>query len=153
MQTQTQEKICVNWHLNFVAEIRNGVVERAYFTNSGMEENIISDFSQALKKRLLKYFKGKNTDFDDVTVIYPTEFSMKVLQFVRKIPFGKVLSYSQTAQKVGTSPRAVGVALRANLVPVIVPCHRVIGRNGIGGYSAGTEIKKLLLELEGIDIK
>jgi len=136
-----------------VAEVGNGVVENTYFTSRKVEETIISDFSEDLKKRLLKYFKGRSAGFEDVPVLYPTEFSMRVLQFVREIPFGEVLSYSQIARRLNTSPRAVGVALRANMVPVIVPCHRVVAKNGIGGYSAGTEIKKLLLELEGIDIR
>ncbi len=144
--------MCVEWYLNFVAEVGDGVVERSYFTESEVEERIFSEFSEELAKRLKDYFKGKRVDFRDVHVAYPTEFSRKVLEVVRKIPFGEVRSYLEIANKTRTSPRAVGVAMRMNRVPVIVPCHRVVGKDGIGGYSCGIEIKRMLLELEGVEI-
>jgi len=150
LPTQIPERVCVEWHLNFVAEIRNGVVERSYFTERDVEETIFSEFSEELVKRLRRYFKGREVDFRDVPVTYPTDFSGRVLEIVRGISFGKVRSYFDIANEVKTSPRAVGVAMKMNRVPVIVPCHRVVARNGIGGYSCGVGVKRMLLELEGV---
>ncbi|MBE8538647.1 methylated-DNA--[protein]-cysteine S-methyltransferase [Geoglobus acetivorans] len=124
------------------------MVLKACFARECVEESIESEFAENLKRRLERYFKGRAVDFTDVNVLYPTPFSERVLRVVRSIPFGLVESYSSIAEKVGTSPRAVGVALRSNLVPVIVPCHRVVSKAGIGGYSQGESIKKALLELE-----
>ncbi|AIY90619.1 Methylated-DNA--protein-cysteine methyltransferase [Geoglobus acetivorans] len=138
----------VEWSWNFVARLKDGMVLEAWFTGESVEESVESEFAYNLKKRLERYFKGRAVDFDDVNVRYPTPFSERVLRVVRSIPFGMVESYSSIAEKVGTSPRAVGVALRMNLVPVIVPCHRVVSKAGIGGYSQGEGIKKALLELE-----
>lgn len=79
---------------------------------------------------------------------YPSKSSERILKEVRKIPFGKTVTYGDLAKKLRTSPRAVGVALRLNRVPVIIPCHRVVAKGGLGGYSYGVEIKKKLLGLE-----
>ncbi|HLE06784.1 MAG TPA: MGMT family protein [Candidatus Nanoarchaeia archaeon] len=71
---------------------------------------------------------------------------------VRKIPKGKVSTYGILAKKLGTSPRAVGQALKKNTKLIIVPCHRVIKSNGeLGGYVNGAKEKKRLLESEGVD--
>ena len=71
---------------------------------------------------------------------------------VRKIPKGKVSTYGILAKKLGTSPRAVGQALKKNTKLIIVPCHRVIKSNGeLGGYVNGVKKKKRLLESEGVD--
>ncbi|MEO0100688.1 MAG: MGMT family protein [candidate division WOR-3 bacterium] len=83
-------------------------------------------------------------------------FTRRVLSLVRKIPYGKVLSYGELAKRLGDKKkaRAVGAALRKNPLPVIIPCHRVIKENGeLGGYKGGWEIKKWLLEREGVLIK
>ena len=152
MPTRTRERICVSWHLNFVAEINNGVVERSFFSRYEVEPVIHSDNTEKLMRELEKYFKGKKVDFRHVPVKYPTHFCERVLEIVREIPFGKTATYSEVAVKAGTSPRAVGVALKMNPVPVIVPCHRVVSKGGIGGYSEGVEIKKRLLELEGAGV-
>lgn len=83
-----------------------------------------------------------------------TPFQKKVWNELVKIPAGKVVSYGALAQKLGTSARAVGNACRKNPVPVVIPCHRVVSANGIGGYSGDTsgdllDIKRWLLEHEG----
>lgn len=69
-----------------------------------------------------------------------------------KIPWGKVMTYKQIADSLETSPRAVGMALSKNPILLIIPCHRVIAENGIGGYSRGVKLKRALLELEGVKI-
>ena len=152
MPTQIRERICVDWHLTFIVEINNGIAERSYFSEKKVESIIFSDYSERVMRDLEKYFRGKSVDFDYVLVRYPTHFSEKILKIVRRVPYGKTVTYSDVALKSKTSPRAVGVALRMNLVPVIVPCHRVIAKNGMGGYSGGIEIKRMLLELEGVKV-
>uniref|UniRef100_A0A7V2ZMT1 methylated-DNA--[protein]-cysteine S-methyltransferase n=2 Tax=Ignavibacterium album TaxID=591197 RepID=A0A7V2ZMT1_9BACT len=80
-----------------------------------------------------------------------TEFQKRVWNEVMKIPYGKTLTYEQLAERIGNikTIRAVGKANASNPIPIIIPCHRVIGKNGsLVGYSAGTEIKRKLLILE-----
>lgn len=80
-----------------------------------------------------------------------TEFQRKVWEEMIKIPAGKVATYSEIAERIGkpTAYRAVANACGANPVVVLVPCHRVVAKSGLGGFSAGIEIKKELLRREG----
>mgnify|MGYP002266848858 CR=1 FL=1 len=73
-----------------------------------------------------------------------------MLNETRKIPYGTTITYSELADRIGSSggARAVGQALSKNPYPIIIPCHRVVARSGIGGYSGGVELKKRLLEIE-----
>lgn len=85
-----------------------------------------------------------------------SEFSSKVYQVVKKIPKGKVVTYSQVAKLIGApkSTRAVGQVLKKNPTPIIIPCHRVISATGgIGGYAGGLPKKIELLKKEGIKVK
>ena len=100
------------------------------------------------------YFKGNNVDFTkyDVDLSKLTDFERDVLNETRKIPYGTVKTYTGLAEMVGRpkAVRAVGNALRKNPVPIVIPCHRVVGKNGVGGYSSGRGIKEKLLKLEGV---
>ena len=97
------------------------------------------------------YFAGKRPC--NVPRLDPqgTDFQKRVWQTLLTIPYGETLSYGEIAQMVGCrSAQAVGQAVGANPIALIIPCHRVIAAHGkIGGYEYGTEIKKKLLELEG----
>jgi len=75
-------------------------------------------------------------------------FTKKVLDIVKDIEFGDTLTYGDIAKKLNTSPRAVGMALKRNPLPLIIPCHRVVAKNSLGGYSYGVEKKKFILERE-----
>lgn len=82
-----------------------------------------------------------------------TVFQKKVWRALRRIPDGKTLSYGELARRVGSSARAVGNACRANPIPILIPCHRVVSVSGMGGYMGATagrrlDIKRRLLELE-----
>jgi len=143
------EKIIIEWDPPFVLEVEDGTVKRGYFGN-GEDEIILTDFSERLRRELRKYFRGVPTDFGWVNVEYPSKSSERILKEVRKIPFGKTVTYGDLAKRLRTSPRAVGVALRMNRVPVIIPCHRVVAKGGLGGYSYGVEIKRKLLGLESL---
>ena len=96
------------------------------------------------------YFAGKRPC--DVPRLTPqgTAFQQRVWQTLLTIPYGKTVSYGELARMVGCkSAQAVGQAVGANPIALLIPCHRVIAANGqLGGYAYGTEIKKQLLELE-----
>ncbi|WP_457743152.1 methylated-DNA--protein-cysteine methyltransferase [Thermococcus sp.] len=80
-----------------------------------------------------------------------TPFERRVYEWLTKnVKRGELITYGSLAKALGTSPRAIGGAMRRNPYPVVVPCHRVVSKGGIGYYSSGIEEKKFLLELEGV---
>ena len=83
-----------------------------------------------------------------------TPFQIRVWMEVSKIPIGCTLSYGEVAKNIGCgSPRAVGQALNRNSLPLIIPCHRVVGRDGaLTGFSEGVDVKAFLLEMEGVQL-
>lgn len=102
-------------------------------------------------RQLGEYFTGKRKIFDINYVIQGTEFQQKVLQSVADIPYGTTRSYTAIAEQIKnpTAVRAVGLANARNPLPIIIPCHRVIGKNGtLTGYAGGIEAKRYLLNLE-----
>ena len=102
--------------------------------------------------QLREYFAGKRTTFDLELAMQGTPFQLAVWNELRKIPYGHTISYAELAHRIGkpSAVRAVGAANGANPIPVIVPCHRVIGANGsLTGYGGGIERKQWLLALEG----
>lgn len=103
-------------------------------------------------RELHEYFNLERKTFTVPVDVYGTDFQMNVWNEVRKIPYGSTLSYKALAERIKNpgSIRAVGRANALNPVPIIIPCHRVIGADGtLTGYSGGLEIKEHLLELEG----
>jgi AraC family transcriptional regulator of adaptative response/methylated-DNA-[protein]-cysteine methyltransferase len=104
-----------------------------------------------LNKQLKEYFEGKRKDFDLQLVIDGTDFQQKVWKELQKIPFGKTRSYQQQAIALG-NPKAIRAVAKANgdnRIAVIIPCHRVIGKNGeLVGYGGGMWRKQFLLNLE-----
>jgi len=107
-------------------------------------------FKEALRQ-LEAYFEGKLKDFDVPLVVDGTEFQLLVWNNLRKIPYGETVSYGQLARRIGSpeAARAVGLANGSNPIPIIIPCHRVIGSNGdLTGFGGGLPVKKKLLALE-----
>ncbi len=106
----------------------------------------------AVETQLAEYFAGERRDFDLPLANDGTEFQQKVWGELRRIPYGETATYGDIAARLGYEPvvsRAVGAANGANPIPIIVPCHRVIGANGtLTGYAGGVERKKILLDLE-----
>lgn len=104
------------------------------------------------EEQLIAYFAGDLTDFDLPLASEGSEFQKKVWAELRRIPYGATASYGDIARRLGYEPvisRAVGAANGANPIPIIVPCHRVIGSDGtLTGYAGGIERKKSLLDLE-----
>lgn len=105
-----------------------------------------------VQQELNAYFAGTLRQFKTPLTLIGTPFQRAVWAAVQSIPYGKTCSYADIARAIGrpTAVRAVGTAIGANPVWLIVPCHRVIQSNGgIGGYAGGIERKKWLLEHEG----
>ncbi len=104
--------------------------------------------------QLQEYFAGKRRFFDIPLSPHGTEFQLKVWKALETIPYGQTRTYAEIAEMVGSPKgfRAVGLANNKNPLPIVVPCHRVIGADGkLVGYAGGVKIKKYLLDLEGID--
>jgi methylated-DNA-[protein]-cysteine S-methyltransferase len=103
-------------------------------------------------RQLQAYFAGDLRQFDIPLDMTGTAFQRRVWSHLETIPFGETRSYLQVAEAIGarSAVRAVGAANGSNPVPIVVPCHRVIGSSGkLVGYGGGLELKKRLLELEG----
>lgn len=101
--------------------------------------------------QLNEYFAGTRKRFDLPLKFSGTEFQNRVWCELQNIPYGKTISYKELAEKTGNikACRAVGMANNKNPIPIIIPCHRVVGSNGkLTGYAGGLEVKKFLLELE-----
>ena len=97
-----------------------------------------------------EYFRGERTEFSiDADLSDMSDFTRRVLEETRKIEYGTTITYSELATRIGSlAVRAVGGALSRNPVPIIIPCHRVVAKNGIGGFSCGVDMKIKLIELE-----
>ena len=102
--------------------------------------------------QLRDYFAGRRHGFTVPIALKGTPFQRRVWQAMAEIPYGRLRSYGALARQLSTAPRAVGGACGRNPIPIIVPCHRVVGETGIGGYSggAGLDTKRRLLRLEGV---
>ncbi len=122
-------------------------------------EEVISNLRQSknepviakTKMQLTEYFQGKRKNFDLPLVIDGTDFQRQVWNELRNIPFAKTITYGEQAEKIGDKKkaRAVGMANGLNPISIIIPCHRVIGKNGhLTGFGGGLEKKDFLLKLE-----
>ncbi len=116
----------------------------------------INSGKAALKKTLRpsfeleEYFNGERTEFScEVALSSYSDFTRRVLEETRKIEYGTTITYSELARRIGSrAVRAVGGALSRNPVPIIIPCHRVVAKNSIGGFSCGVDMKIKLIEFE-----
>lgn len=100
---------------------------------------------------LEQYFQGKPVKFDWPIRLQGTPFQQRVWERLREIPYGHTTTYKQISEMLGTKGyRAVGNAVGANPLMLVVPCHRVLGTNGLGGFAYGLKVKQVLLELENL---
>jgi methylated-DNA-[protein]-cysteine S-methyltransferase len=102
--------------------------------------------------QLRQYFRGERRAFDLPLAPRGTPFQLATWRALSAIPYGETISYEELARRVGrrSASRAVGAANGANPLPIVVPCHRVIGKNGsLTGFGGGLHTKRVLLELEG----
>lgn len=108
------------------------------------------------KAELQEYFTGQRKAFDVSISFNGTDFQNAVWQKLLEIPYGRVMSYSNLAKAIGKpkAARAIGNACNKNPIAVIIPCHRVVGKNGsLTGYAGGIGIKEKLLEIEKKSLK
>jgi len=106
---------------------------------------------QQTAKQLQEYFAGKRKKFSIAVRLAGTEFQRKIWREIALIPFGETVSYSDLAKRAGAPEaiRAAGTSTGRNPVSIVIPCHRVVGKNGgMGGFAGGLERKRRLLELE-----
>ncbi|MBI1422926.1 MAG: methylated-DNA--[protein]-cysteine S-methyltransferase [Gammaproteobacteria bacterium] len=125
-----------------------------YAVRDKITTQLTDPLHKTIKRQVQDYFRSAATTFDLPLALKGTPFQIKVWRALQAIPVSKTLSYGELAARLHSSARAVGNACRANPVPLIVPCHRVVAKNGIGGFSgktAGAEIerKRWLLRHEG----
>ncbi len=111
---------------------------------------------QRVVEQIEAYFQNPRNDFNLPLIFKGTSFQQKVWQIIGGIPCGQVLTYSEIAAMLGSGPRAVANACGANHLPLVVPCHRVVAKHGLGGFmrgvDGGMEIKQWLLKHEGVRI-
>jgi len=112
-----------------------------------------SPLLERLSRDINRYLSGRRVDFKRYRTapLNATDFRLKVWSTVRRIPYGSTATYGGLAETIGCgdASRAVGGALNANRLPIIIPCHRVVSSKGLGGFSAGSDLKRELLILEG----
>ena len=102
--------------------------------------------------QLSEYFAGRRREFDLPLDPVGTEFQQRTWSALRRIPYGATASYGEVARAIGkpTAVRAVGAANGRNPLPIVIPCHRVIGSDGsLTGFGGGTDVKRALLQIEG----
>ncbi|TCQ02162.1 methylated-DNA--[protein]-cysteine S-methyltransferase [Serpentinicella alkaliphila] len=125
-------------------------------SNKHFREYTLKEDSLANKEvaiQLEEYFMGRRKEFSFPVILKGTDFQKKVWAELMKVPFGQIATYKDIALRIENekATRAVGMANNKNRLPIVVPCHRIIGSNGaLVGYAGGIEIKKQLLAIEGI---
>lgn len=131
---------------------KEGCLSELKFTDEEPDGEILDQVLLSTKQQLEEYFEGKRKNFDMPIGLGGTDFQRRVWMEVANIPFGQTTTYMKISQKLGNPAaiRAVGAAIGANPILVILPCHRVLGSDGnLTGYAGGLNKKKALLEMEG----
>lgn len=120
-----------------------------YIDKFSLEKN--DHLMQPYKNQLIEYFEGKRRQFDIPLDLYGTPFQQLVWKSLLEIPYGETTTYQDIGNKIGktTAVRAIGNAIGKNPLLIVIPCHRVIRKNGdLGGFREGLDLKRTLLELE-----
>lgn len=163
MKTTTEE-------LYFASDIIDGIQFDIIISNDGIREIVINKKQAANSlgraaqvsaddpkliiafSQVREYFNRERKEFELPLEIIGTDFQKKVWNELTKIPYGETISYGELANRMGDKNlmRAVAAANGVNPIPIIIPCHRVIGADGsLTGYGGGLDVKQKLLELEG----
>jgi methylated-DNA-[protein]-cysteine S-methyltransferase len=126
-----------------------GILRKTY-PESGIEAG--GKLNREAEKQLRAYFDGKLTRFNLDLEWYGTFFQQFVLKEVYAIKYGTTRTYGEIARRIGYpgASRAVGTVNARNRFPLVIPCHRVVASNGLGGYGGGLDMKRKLLTLEGV---
>lgn len=142
----TDQKIGIHTH-------KGKLVRVDYLPEAFPNKQSCDTISQLIAGQLADYFSKVRIEFSVPLLIQGTDFQQKVWRALRSIPAGQTCSYSEIATQLNSSARAVGNACRANAIPIIIPCHRVVAKSGVGGYCGQTggerlKIKQWLLRHE-----
>ena len=150
-----EKEMQIDYFKSAIGLLRIGVIEgelvSLVFVNEKCESAEETPCSKLVKNQLKEYFKGKRLQFDVPMSVHGTPFQERVWAELQRIPFGETRSYQQIAEAVGSpkAVRAVGNANNRNPICIIIPCHRVIGKNQqLVGYAGGIVRKQALLEYE-----
>lgn len=172
MRTELNKKLFVHIFMTTWGEFRTAATERKLVlismpgeSVSSFDDKIAEKFgdlkleqggrlNKHAERELKAYLAGNLKKFTVEFEIEASPFQKKVLKFVSKIPYGKTFSYGEIALKLGNprASRAVGTANARNNLPLIIPCHRVVAANGLGGYGGGLPLKIKLLRHEGVQV-
>ena len=117
-----------------------------------IDETLVKEKKERIESDVKKYLEGKKISFDyNLDLKGLTRFHQEVLGAMRKIKYGETVSYGRLAIRSGypLADRAVGSVCNKNPFPIIIPCHRVVAKNSIGGYAFGEDVKRHLLRMEG----
>jgi methylated-DNA-[protein]-cysteine S-methyltransferase len=143
----------------FVAATERGLCRISYHPD-GMEDLVARTFGPRVlrspldnvRRELDEYFEGRRRDFDLPLDVRVAPFHADVLAELARVPYGRTDTYGSLAAKVGRprAARAVGTVMNRNPIPIVLPCHRIVGANGsLTGYAGGLDVKLRLLQLEG----
>jgi methylated-DNA-[protein]-cysteine S-methyltransferase len=138
-------------YIGFPGDEGSGFISKNF---GGEEINIGGKINQEAEKQITAYLNGRLRKFTIKLDLKADGFNRLVLQEVNAIPYGKTRTYGEIARALDNpkAARAVGNANRLNLIPIIIPCHRVVASSGLGGYGGGLPLKEKLLRMEGIDL-
>jgi len=133
------------WHVLVFWD--NIVVHQIRFNRTGISGSVPPEITQ--------YLAGKTISLDPLTSTLSSQEGVygDIYRAVHSIPYGSVCSYGDIARKVGTSPRIVGLAMKRNTTPILIPCHRVVSSQGIGGFTPDIWIKEELIRIEAATMK
>jgi methylated-DNA-[protein]-cysteine S-methyltransferase len=146
----------------FVAMTDRGLCRISYFPE-GMEESVARTFGvrvlrtplDEVRRELDEYFEGTRRSFDLPLDLRVAPFYADVLRELARVPYGHTDTYGHLAAKVGKpkAARAVGTVMNRNPIPIVLPCHRIVGASGaLTGYAGGLDVKRHLLRLEGVTL-
>lgn len=126
----------------------DGAIIRAEWGRAGMDETPL--LCEA-RRQMQAYFAGGQQEFDLPLRVEASAFQQSVCDVMSGIPYGETMTYGDISKEIGVPAQAIGQACGGNPIPVIIPCHRVLGASGLGGFSGrgGVETKVWLLRHEG----
>lgn len=127
--------------------LTNGMLSSIDFLSAGTTNSDARTLAaEAVKVQLLAYLQSAKTPLDFPITPSGTVFQQRVWRAMQGIPSGSTLTYAELAQRVGSGARAVANACGANPIPIVIPCHRVVARHGLGGFMGGREAHALSIK-------
>ena len=118
-------------------------IKKSLPRNVNNSDKSMSSFCLNVKRQIEEYFSDAMSSFDLKLNCHGTAFQQSVWDVISSIKVGETLTYSDIAEKLKSSPRAIGNACRSNPIPIIVPCHRVVSKAGLGGFAGQVEGKNI----------